>query len=317
MLRVDAGAGSEYRINMANVLEWRNLECTGYVTTADGAGRRRLAEVLEFGPYTARVRAAPPSCDGVPMAVRALRAKADNCFGSARRQRGKYETVAVQAFTDPQLHDVDIEVTSVMTNQLTANCNRCTAAQRRRERRGKKRPKDPPCTCLPGAVVNEGAGSIAVLADVASGRGAHGRVYRVGFTATSPTGLSCAGVAQLCVGGRELSDRQNPGGGNVIDEQQGAAARAKAPACSAVRRTYGAAAKGPVIGEQCAVAPQTVPARMTCTAAAKDQWYNALEATCVKAGRRRDLKKAAAAAKAQAAKAAKAKATKAKAAKAG
>ena len=162
-------------------------------------------------------------------------------------------------FTDPQGFDVAITVSAVTTNQLTANCNSCTVAQRRRAAKGRPRPHDPPCACRPPAMVaprgpegpgNEAAAfgaAVGLLPDVAGGRGRDGRVFRLYYTATSRgTGLSCSGVAKVCAGGRSYSRRQNPGGGHILEPPGGRGAQraaARAAAASAAASAAAAQAK--------------------------------------------------------------------------
>lgn len=92
--------------------------------------------------------------------------------------------------------DVAVTITAVTTNQLTANCDTCTKAQRKRARRNRRRRSDPQsCACAPAAAINDPPTSACVLPDVAGGRRKQGRVYRLEFTAESPTGeAGAAGV---------------------------------------------------------------------------------------------------------------------------
>ena len=282
-LTLTSGAGAGYDVDMALVDTYRTVDC---VVTFDGA------DGPQSQSYLLRVDPAPPLCTTTGMTEpKALRAKADVCKGRNTRQIGQYQTVYVPSFTDPQGFPVTIVTTEVTTNQLTANCNSCTAAQRRRERLGRKRAGDPSCTCLPAAEIN-GDNSVCVLPDVASGRGKDGRVYRIYYTATvAETGLDCQGVAKLCVGGRAVSQRKNPTGDNVNDQAGWQALAAKAgrvgAQCFDVKSARGAT-KGRSVGVQCA--PN--PARLQCTEQDADQWYQATDATCTVAGRRKDVRKA-------------------------
>lgn len=140
------------------------------------------------------------------------------------------------------------------TNQLTANCNTCTYLQAARDRAGTPRAADPPCSCVPAAEINAGGASACVVADVASGRGDAGRVFRFEFTATAPTGKSCSGVAKLCVGGRAAvrSGYDNTAGGGAVQETDDSVSIGRNGAASAALRSFASLA-GSVggVGAQC------------------------------------------------------------------
>lgn len=161
------------------------------------------------------------------------------------------------------------------TNQLTANCNSCGYWARRRSNRGKERATDD-CTCLPPAEINDDGNSVCVIPDVASGRGRTGRIYRMIYTATvEETGLSCGGVAKLCVGG-VAAQRKGQQTDHVDETAGGRAAGGVSAQCTDVFRSRGkVGVKGGQVGVQC----HANPARLVCTE--DDVEFDALEVSFV------------------------------------
>lgn len=78
-----------------------------------------------------------------------------------------------------------LEITGVTTNHWTASCNSCTKKQLKRERRGKKKPKDPDCECVAPAEVNDPPTTACVLPAVNPKFKKNGRIYRFEFAAES------------------------------------------------------------------------------------------------------------------------------------
>jgi hypothetical protein len=126
------------------------------------------------------------------------------------------------------------------------------------------------------------------MADVASGRGTEGRLFRISYLATSPTGLSCVGLTKVCVGGALAARRKRnaPPGSNV--QSIGIQCADEAAAAMGLRAAAAGVSAPASIGVQCA-RPQ--PSQLMCTE--DNVSYNALAATCARAGRARDLRRAA------------------------
>lgn len=256
----ESGVGEEFGIDMAFVNASRMLSCSAMVRQkVDTAG---ITQTVLYQHFKAIFDPAPPDCEGVLTTPPAIRAQRDNCKGGGTASAdandgggrlGRYQTVKIDPFLDPQGFEVSIRIDGVTTNQLTANCRSCPLPANATARaaagdfgmrsRNATTAGREGCTCLPPAVVGGGGGdadgagdgdgdspaaaSVCVMPDVAGGRAKDGRVFRIYFTASSPTGLTCSGVAKLCAGGASASSRRGaPGGGAaVIEAPAGTGAR--------------------------------------------------------------------------------------------
>jgi len=269
-ITITTGAGGAYDVDMTGVTDSRDVSCVATVTDADD-------NVVDTDAFTATVDPAAPVCDTVA-SPKSIVEKLDNCKAG---NQAKYKTILVTSFTDPQGITVTINITAVTTNQLTANCNNCNLRQRRRFKKGKKLKNNKQCTCAPAAELTPSRRSACIIPDVASGRGTEGRLYRIYYTATSTTGLSCTGVAKVCVGGVLAARRKKDG----LPSQNWVGINCADVASASAAGGYGA--MGGAVGVQCA---RPNPARLVCTE--DSVTYDALTASCVKAGRGIDLRRA-------------------------